>query len=149
MHHCRVLKLVMLTKGFLFLLLRSVFTIPTREAPIYQCRRHRFDPWVGKIPWRRKWQPSPVLLPGKSHGQRSLEGCIPWGHKELDTTERLTNDNFAIKQTLGPLSNSLSKQDCCHSVGKLCPTFCNPMECNMPGLPVPHRLLEFAQVHGH
>ena len=48
-----------------------------------------FDPWVGKIPWRRKWQPTSVLLPGKSHGQRSLVGYSPWGHKELDTTEQL------------------------------------------------------------
>ena len=46
-----------------------------------------FDPWVGKIPWRRKWQPTPVSLPGKSHGQRSLVGCSPWGGKELGTTE--------------------------------------------------------------
>ena len=38
-----------------------------------QCRRHGSNPWVGKIPWRRKWQPTPVFLPGKSHGQRSLE----------------------------------------------------------------------------
>ena len=38
-----------------------------------------FHPWIGKIPWRRKWQPTPVLLPGKSHGWRSLEGCSPWG----------------------------------------------------------------------
>ena len=48
-----------------------------------------FSPWVGKIPWRRKRQPTPVLLPGKSHGQRSLVGCSPWGRKESDTTERL------------------------------------------------------------
>ena len=40
-------------------------------------------------PWRRKWHPTPVLLPGKSHGQRSLVGYSPWGPKELDTTERL------------------------------------------------------------
>ena len=46
-----------------------------------------FDPWVGKIPWRRKWQPIPVLLPGKSHGWRSLVGYSPWGHKESDTTK--------------------------------------------------------------
>ena len=39
--------------------------------------RHRFDPWVGKIPWRRAWQPTPVFLPGESHGQRSLAGCSP------------------------------------------------------------------------
>ena len=45
-----------------------------------QCRKHkksRFDPWVGKISWKRKWQPTPVFLPGKSHGQRSLEGYHP------------------------------------------------------------------------
>ena len=48
-----------------------------------------FDPWVGKIPWRRKWQPTPVFCPGKSHGQRSLVGYSPWGPKESDMTERL------------------------------------------------------------
>ena len=41
----------------------------------------------GRTPWRRKWKPTPVLLPGKFHGQRSLEGHSPWGHKVLDTTE--------------------------------------------------------------
>ena len=50
-----------------------------------QCKRPRFDPWVGKIPWRRKWQPIPVLLPREFHGQRSL-AC-----KELEPTERLTH----------------------------------------------------------
>ena len=44
--------------------------------------RPGFDPWVGKIPWRRAWQPTPVLLPGESHGQRNLAGSIPWGCKE-------------------------------------------------------------------
>ena len=47
-----------------------------------------FDPCVGKIPWRRAWQPTPVFLPGKSHGQRSLVGYSPWGRKESDTTEQ-------------------------------------------------------------
>ena len=46
-----------------------------------------FDPWVGKIHWKRKWQPTPVLLPGKSRGQRSLVGYSPWGRKESDATE--------------------------------------------------------------
>ena len=55
-----------------------------------QCRRPGFNPWVGKIPWRRKWQPTPVFLPGKSHGQRSLAGYSPWGRKKSDTIERLT-----------------------------------------------------------
>ena len=44
-----------------------------------QCRRHKFDPWVRKIPWRRKWQPTPVFLPGKSHRQRSLVGYTVHG----------------------------------------------------------------------
>ena len=49
--------------------------------------QHGFDPWVGKIPWRREWLPIPVFLPGKSHGQRSLAGN-PWGPKESDMTEQ-------------------------------------------------------------
>ena len=55
-----------------------------------QCRRRRrwgFDPWIGKIPWRRKWQLSPAFLPGESHGQRILVDYSPWGHKESDMTE--------------------------------------------------------------
>ena len=52
-------------------------------------RETGFDPWVGKIPWRRKWQPTPGLLPGKFHGLRSQVGYSPWGRKESDTTERL------------------------------------------------------------
>jgi len=51
--------------------------------------RPGFDPWVRKIPWSRKWQPTPGFLPGKSHGQRSLAGYSPQGCKELDMTERL------------------------------------------------------------
>ena len=53
-------------------------------------RTHKFDPSVGKIPWRREWQPIPVFLPGKSHGQRHLVSCSLWGHKELDTTEQMS-----------------------------------------------------------
>ena len=49
-----------------------------------------FNPWVGKIPWRRKWLPTPVFLLGESHGQRSLVGYSLWGPKDSDPTERLT-----------------------------------------------------------
>ena len=48
-----------------------------------QCRRHRFDPWVRKSPWRRKWQPTPAFLPEKSHRQRSLTGYSSWGCKRV------------------------------------------------------------------
>ena len=65
-----------------------------------------FDPWVGKIPWRRKWQSTPVLLPGKSHGQKSLVGYSPWGRKELDMTEH----------TFFLLSGLYSSVQICHSV---------------------------------
>ena len=68
-----------------------------------QCRRHGrslgFDPSVEKIPWRRKWQPTPVFLPGESHGQRRLAGYGSWGSKE-DTAEQLSNkrkpNNFSL-----------------------------------------------------
>ena len=52
-----------------------------------QCGRPGFNPWAGKMPWRRKWQPTAVFLPGESHGQRSLAGDGPWGRKESDMTE--------------------------------------------------------------
>ena len=54
------------------------------KEPACRCKRHkrlRSDPWVGKIPWRRAWQPTPAFLPGESRGQRSLCGCSPWGHR--------------------------------------------------------------------
>ena len=60
------------------------------KEPACQCRRQKrcgFDPWLRKIPWRRKWQPIPVFLPGESHGQRSLVDYSPWGWKESDLTE--------------------------------------------------------------
>ena len=73
-----------------------VFT-ETLELPMWlsgkesacQCRRCGFHPWVGKIPWRRKWQPTPILLPEKSHGawQVAVHGCL----KELDMTQQLIN----------------------------------------------------------
>ena len=60
------------------------------KEPTCQCRRYnrrKFDPWVGKIPWRRAWQPTTVFWPGESCGQRSLAGYDLRGHKELDLTE--------------------------------------------------------------
>ena len=58
-----------------------------KESACNAGNRHRFLSWVGKIPWRRKQQPTPVFLPGESHGQGSLVGYSPWVHKELNTTE--------------------------------------------------------------
>ena len=58
---------------------------------LWRHRRHSLNSWVGKIPWRRRWQSIPGFLPEKSHGQRSLTGYSPWGHTELDMTERLNH----------------------------------------------------------
>ena len=66
------------------LTLMGTFQVVQRaKQSTYKCK---FDPWVRKILWRRKWQPTPVFLPGKSHGRRRLEGCSPWGCKKLDIT---------------------------------------------------------------
>ena len=62
------------------------------EESACQCRRRKgrgFDPWVGKIPWSRKWQPIHIFLPEKFYGQRSLVHYHPWGHKESGRTEQL------------------------------------------------------------
>ena len=70
------------------------------EQSACQYRSHRrcwFNPWVSKIPQRRKWKPIPVFLPGKSHGQRSLVGYMPYGHKESDTTEWLSIRTHTVK----------------------------------------------------
>ena len=86
-----------------------------------QCRRHGLDPWVRKTPWRRKWQPVLVFLPGKSHGQENLADYSPWGR------ERVLHS----------------------SVAQSCLTLCDPTDCSIPGFPVHHQLPELAQTHVH
>ena len=71
------------------------------KEPASQCRRHKwhgFDPWIRKIPWRRPWQPTPVFLPGESHGQRSL----PWPSMRLQSPKRLSmnTQKFHLKRDL-------------------------------------------------
>ena len=61
-----------------------------KNLPANAGDRRGFSPWVWKIPWRRAWQPTPVFLPGESHGERSLVGYSPWGCKESDVTEWLS-----------------------------------------------------------
>ena len=66
------------------------------------CKRRRFDPWVRKILWNRKWQAALVFLPGKFHGQRGLEGYSSWGCKELDMTEHAHTDEYIKPPTYQP-----------------------------------------------
>ena len=81
-----------------------------------RCRRHMFNLWIRKIPWSRKWQPTPVFLPGKSYRQRSLVGYSPWGRKESDMTERLH---------LTLVENYLDFNNCSHLVLAVCFYICN------------------------
>ena len=104
-------------KGRLFLItqickLTPPTTPPFLWAPLVaqiriclQCRRPGFNPWVRKIYLRREWHPTPVFLPGQFHGQRSLGGYSPWGHKELDMTEWLTLSLWASQVVKNPPAN--------------------------------------------
>ena len=78
-----------------FCLLLSAIPLPWYT--VYVQSRPGFNPWARKIPWRRKWHPTPVSLPGESYGQRSLVGYSPWGCKELDTTERLHFTMYSLE----------------------------------------------------
>ena len=89
--------------------LRSAVGLRQRVCSVVKNPAHagatvdRFHLWVGKIPWRRKGQPTPVFLPEKSHGQRSLEGYHPWGHKESRWSEQLSTHRRI------PMNSILSK----------------------------------------
>ena len=74
-----------------------------KNNPACQHRRYKrcvLDPWVGKIPWNRTQQPTPVFLHGESHGQRRQAGYSPQGHKELDMTEQLSTHALLIASLL-------------------------------------------------
>ena len=73
------------------------------ERICLQLGRPRFHPGVGKIPWRRAWQPKPVLLPGESHGWRSLVGYSPRSYRESERTERLACPHPVRKLSVGAL----------------------------------------------
>ena len=67
-----------------------------------QCKRLGFDPWVGKMPWKRKWQPTLVFLPGKSHGKRTLAGYSPWGHRRVGHTQAQAHGTLCGKKSPRP-----------------------------------------------
>ena len=79
----------------------AVYWVSSGKEP----KRHGFDPWVVKIPWRSKCYPIPAFLPGKSHGQRSPEDYSPWGPKELDTTKHLSPATILGINHLNSISN--------------------------------------------
>ena len=86
---------------------RTSFYSPAQMVKRLPTMRTHIQSLVGKIPWRGKWQPTPVLLPGKSHGWKSLVGYSPWGRKESDTTERPHFFKFLLITSLSLLSKLL------------------------------------------
>ena len=81
------------TLFYTFVFLECVCFVMDFPVAQLQCRRPGFDPWVGKIPWRREWLPTLVFLPGEFHGQRSLAGYSPWGCK---SRTRLSDSNSTL-----------------------------------------------------
>ena len=90
-----------------------------------QCRRPGFKPWVRKIPWRRNWQPTPILLPGEFHRQRSLAGYSSWDREESDMTEWLslhfTSDLHEAMRVESAMWGCCRKADVCKHGGGLLP----------------------------
>ena len=119
-------------------------------------------------PWRRKWQPTPVILPGKSHGQRNLVGHNPWGCKRVRHNWTHTTYHTNHLPCLAVIVEDGYYYYLCFTkdemnlwevvkyavqfssvVTQSCPTLCNPMNHSTPGLPVHHQLPEFTQIHVH
>ena len=117
------------------------------REPTCQYRRHwrrGFNPWMGKIPWRRKWQPTPVFLPGKSHRQRSLAGYSQWGCKESDITMHTRINILFVStrqyrlQTIGTTQLLLQLAQCLTSKR------CSENSCGMNGC-YPHSECPFSR----
>ena len=89
--HCKAISLQLRGRGYM----GPPCWLSGKESAC-QCRRHGFNPWVQKIPWRRKWQLTPVFLPGKSPRQRSLAGVVHGVTKELDRMSWLNNNNIGF-----------------------------------------------------
>ena len=127
---------------------RGFPVVASQKEPVCQYRRHKkhgFDPWVWKIPWKRAWQPTPLFLPGESHGQRSLEGYSPWGCKESEMTSHACQANGGPLSLWGQSERGTSGHctpwPLFQALGKSCPILCNPMDWSPPGSSV-HDILQ-------
>ena len=102
------------------------------------------------ISWRSKWETSPVFLPGKFHGKKSLASYSPWGLKESNIVEQLsTRMPYMAGVCEKEPQSIIYVSSCISSVFQSCPTLCSPMNCSTPGLPVHHQLPESTETHVH
>ena len=133
------LDLLFLSDFWIFPIAQTVKNLPAMQET-------GFNPWVGKIPCRRERQPTPVLLPEESHGQRTLVGHSQWGR-------RVGHDwatNTTEKNTITCDASYLAIQSVHFSpVTQFCLTLCEPVDCSTPGFPFHHQLLKLAQTHVH
>ena len=131
---------VWITRGFLSPSLLSALGSPAGSVKIPPANARDpgsipgSDPWVGKIPWRREWLPTPVFLPGKSHGQSSL--TVQWSLKRVPR-------NWAHRHSMQAWNCHLYQS--VSSVAQSCLTVFDPMDCSTPGFPVCHQLPELTQ----
>ena len=103
-----------------------------------ETRRQGFDPWLRKMPWRKKWQPVPGPLLGESHGQRCPVAYSLWGHKESDTTEQLTHS--MLMSITSP--SQLSRKNSTLKTGiRGCSVLVDSPLCGLLGLILLHRAL--------
>ena len=111
-------------QSLFFVMVNSLPRWHSSKESACQCRRRRFDPWVGNILWRGKWQPTPVVLPGKFHGWRRLGDCSPGGHKESNTAEH--THSHTHKFSSGTISVTCIIWECEVLSGpRLCPSMCS------------------------
>ena len=113
-----------------------------------ECRRLRrcgFDPWVRKIAWRRKWQPTPVFLPGKFHGQRSLVGYSPWSQQESDMTEWLSTHAHSLSFAWLPTLPQPRLQEYWKTLGGKVGEFCKVAMSHLPRVEVSNWGLQFSR----
>ena len=103
------------------------------------------QPWVGKISWRRAWQPTPVFLPGESHGQRNLAGYSPWGRRQSDMTSNFTCSAGAVGKFLQPSGDNGVGKKVKVKVAQSSPTLCNPMDYTVHGI-LQARILEWVAI---
>ena len=105
------------------------------KNPPANYKRHSFKPWVGQISWRRNWQPTPVFLPGESHGQRSLAGYSPQGRKESDMTKyACTTTGIKLEFVFCCFDRAVTTSKPCHDVQTL-PRHPNSATDHQPYLP--------------
>ena len=115
----------------------------------FACRRPGFDPWTGKVPWRRESLPTPVLWPGEFHGLYSCKATFSLLHFFSQlwwSSSKFLRMCISTRFPLSQLNTAHLQVCCCYSVAQLCPTLCDPMNCSTPGFTISQSLLKLMSI---